>query len=130
MHTLSQDEYILVVEDDEGLARSIADWLTLEGFATKVARDGLEGLRMAKQHSPDLVLADVAMPHIDGIRLSRELRELGIPVILISAAAERDRLPLDVPFFRKPFDIEELGQAIEGLLNTPAEPAPEEPPER
>jgi len=103
---------LLVVDDDRVLVDTLASWLESEGFEVRRAYDGLQGLAAASGHHPDLVLADVSMPGLDGVHLADRLREQGIPIILLSGSeAPRDLHP-GIPFLAKPFDIEEIYQVI------------------
>lgn len=109
---------ILVVEDDPGVATLLLTILEAAGFEAAVAEDGLIGLAELSIERPGLVLLDVMMPDVDGLRVLRQLVEEGggtrpsVPVIVVTgspvAAAEaRDILdPADV--LDKPFDPDVL----------------------
>jgi DNA-binding response OmpR family regulator len=66
---------ILVVEDDLTLQRALSDKLTKEGFLISGAKNGQEGLDMAKAGHPDLILLDIVMPVMDGMTMLGELRK-------------------------------------------------------
>lgn len=66
---------MLVVEDNESLCNVMADTFTDEGFDVKKAHDGEEGLKLAKELKPDIILLDLLMPKKDGMELLKELRE-------------------------------------------------------
>lgn len=66
---------ILVVEDEEGLANNLADFLTLEGYHVATAPDGVAGLRAHLSFRPDLVISDIVMPIMDGVEMVRTLRQ-------------------------------------------------------
>lgn len=82
---------ILVVEDSRPVATIIQAALEKEGFGVVVAGDGLEGLKLAIQHKPDLILCDSVMPRMDGYGLLRALKAnpatAAIPLILLTAKA-------------------------------------------
>jgi DNA-binding response OmpR family regulator len=84
---------ILVIEDEELVAEAICELLRFEKFLPISARSGREGLEKAKAERPDLILCDVMMPEMDGYAVLLKLREdvatASIPVILLSALAER-----------------------------------------
>jgi CheY-like chemotaxis protein len=108
---------VLVVDDDHLLVNTLAGWLEAEGFDVRRAYDGLQGLAVANRTCPDLVLADVSMPGMNGVHLAARMREQGIPTVLLSAAeAPRDMQP-DTPFLAKPFDIEDIYQVIISTLD-------------
>lgn len=84
----------IVVADDQSILREpIAATLRREGYQTLCARNGVEVLALIRQACPDLILLDIAMPVMDGINCLRRLRDdaktRGIPVIMLTAAAER-----------------------------------------
>jgi DNA-binding response OmpR family regulator len=106
---------ILVVEDEEKLARFVELELTYEGYQVTVAHDGLTGLTQARDLNPDLIILDWMMPGLTGLELCRRLRATGnkVPVILLTAKDDvSDRVAgLDAgadDYVVKPFSIEEL----------------------
>ncbi len=66
---------ILVVEDEKALREVLIDKFTREGMKVVAAKDGEEGLKMAKELHPDLILLDIVMPRMDGIAVLDKLRE-------------------------------------------------------
>ncbi len=106
--------YILIVEDEEKLARFIELELTHEGYRTDKAANGREALEMALEGEYDLVLLDVMLPELNGLEVLRRLqREKPLPVILLTARdSVMDKVSgLDagaVDYITKPFAIEEL----------------------
>ena len=66
---------ILIVEDNEDLARGLANNLEIEGFETEIAADGARGLARARETSPDLVILDLMLPGMDGYRVLSTLRD-------------------------------------------------------
>ena len=114
---------ILIVEDNEDLARGLANNLEVEGFQTEIAADGSTGLRLARETSPDLVILDLMLPEMDGYRVLGALRDDGdsVPVLILTArTAEQDK----VRGFRdgaddyvsKPFGLLELIGRVHALL--------------
>jgi DNA-binding response OmpR family regulator len=106
---------ILLVEDEVQLARFIALELESEGYQVNVAHDGMTGLMLAREHSPDLALLDWMLPSLSGVELCRRLRATGFkaPIIFLTAKDEvEDRVAgLDAgadDYVTKPFSIEEL----------------------
>ena len=65
---------ILIIEDERALTETLTYNLQREGYETLVAHDGLEGLRKAQTHVPDLILLDLMLPGMDGHEVCRELR--------------------------------------------------------
>ncbi|MBN9689317.1 MAG: response regulator [Verrucomicrobia bacterium] len=117
----SPDIRILIVEDDEPVRQTLADILELNGYRVLIARDGLEGLAVAKREKPSLVFTDIAMPRMNGFELLEQFRrdeELRtIPVIVISAKADRaaTRRGMELgasDFITKPFTEEEVLHSV------------------
>ncbi len=85
---------ILVIDDMDLFREPIAAALRARGFETLTAGDGHSGLRIARNHRPDLVLLDMAMPQMDGLAVLAAMRVdarlKNLPVILLTAVAERD----------------------------------------
>jgi DNA-binding response OmpR family regulator len=103
---------VLVVDDDRLLVDTLAVWLEDEGFEVRRAYDGLQGLASANRTSPDLVLADVLMPGLNGLNLASRLRERGVPVVLLSSVDPPSEMLPDTPFLAKPFDIADIYDVI------------------
>jgi two-component system response regulator MprA len=107
---------VLVVDDERYIVDLLSDLLEDEGYRVERAYDGIAALEEISRHPPDLVVADVMMPRLDGLSLADEInaRGLGIPIILMSAAVtpRTDH----VAFIPKPFDIEAMLGLIERLL--------------
>ncbi|WP_217922673.1 response regulator transcription factor [Miltoncostaea oceani] len=106
---------VLIVEDDEAIADSIAYALGRAGFRTLTAGDGGQGLRLFRQQRPDLVILDLMLPQMDGWRVTEELRreDPRVPVIVCSArTSEFDRVHgLEMgadDYVTKPFSMKEL----------------------
>jgi DNA-binding NtrC family response regulator len=104
---------ILVVDDDHTVVEMLVTLLAEEGYRVRYAFDGQAALRAIAHTAPDLVLADVVMPQVDGVSLSRRLQMLGwmMPVVLMSAAYAYVDVP-GLPFVPKPFDLDVLLQVI------------------
>lgn len=106
---------ILVVEDDPSILRGIELNLQLEGFETFSATDGQQGLELAREIEPDLVILDIMLPRLNGYQVCQRLRAQGsdVPVIILSAKnAEVDivmglELGAD-DYVMKPFRVAEL----------------------
>ena len=80
---------ILVCDDDKQIVEAIDIYLTGEGFEVIKAYDGAEALELLKTHSVNLMILDVMMPGLDGIRTTLKVRETSsIPIIILSAKSE------------------------------------------
>ncbi|TNE87779.1 MAG: response regulator transcription factor [Deltaproteobacteria bacterium] len=114
---------ILIVEDDPAISRGLELNLQLEGYTTHVAADGEEGLRLAEEHTPDLVILDVMMPKLNGFEVCSALRRQGsnVKIIILSAkSTEYDKIMgLDLgadDYVTKPFAVGELLARIKAHL--------------
>ena len=112
---------ILVIEDDLPVRTTILDVLKAEDFDVYGARNGVEGLHIARERLPDLIISDVIMPALDGYGVVRELRQdpktATIPIILLTAKADRHDMRQGMEFgaddyVTKPFTINELMNAV------------------
>jgi two-component system, OmpR family, alkaline phosphatase synthesis response regulator PhoP len=114
---------ILVAEDDPDLALGLRNNLEIEGYDVRVARDGAEALALALEWQPALLVLDLVMPKIDGMRVLRELRERDsrIAVLILTARGEEAdkvrglKLGAD-DYVTKPFGLLELLARVESLL--------------
>ena len=80
---------ILVCDDDHEIVEAISIYLTGEGFKVLPAYDGAEALEIMEHTPVDLLIVDVMMPGLDGIRTTRQVREKSsIPIIILSAKSE------------------------------------------
>lgn len=81
---------VLIVEDNDKNMKLVRDILQHQGHATLEATNGVEGVRLAIAHRPDLILMDIQLPGMDGIAALRRIREEptlnGVPVIAVSAS--------------------------------------------
>ena len=118
---------VLVAEDDPDVQVLVSMVLQQAGYECRVANNGGEALDLVRQHRPDLILMDVAMPgDLSGVEVTRMLRDEGCittPIILMSAHArvEDSQLGLSVgasDYMIKPFDIGELLAKVSGLLSS------------
>jgi CheY-like chemotaxis protein len=100
---------ILVVDDDHDVVGVLVELLDEEGYRVRYAFDGQAALGEIARNAPDLVLADVMMPQVDGVSLANRLQAQGldIPVVLLSAVYNDVDLP-GVRFLPKPFEVDDL----------------------
>ena len=121
---------ILIVEDEEKIARFIELELMHEGYDVTKAHDGRTGLQLAEQGDYDLMLLDIMLPGINGLEVLRRLRKTSsLPVIILTARDEvMDRVTgLDMgadDYICKPFSIEELLARIRSALRKRRPTAP------
>jgi diguanylate cyclase (GGDEF)-like protein len=122
---VSGGESLLVADDDPFIARLLEIELRAAGYDVRVASDGVEAFDLAQDRSPDLVLADVMMPNMDGFELTRRLRQdprtATVSIIMLTARGlSADKLEGFAigadDYIVKPFDTPELLARIRGVL--------------
>jgi two-component system, OmpR family, response regulator MprA len=118
---------VLVIDDDPRITSLLQRMLRFAGYAVRKASDGVQGLAMAAEQQPDLVILDVMLPGMDGLTVCRRMRLLGdVPILVLTA---RDDIPdrvlgLDAgadDYLVKPFAVEELLARVRALLRRAAE---------
>lgn len=108
---------VLIVDDERHIVDLLDDLFRDEGYQVRRAYDGVAALAAIDREMPDLVIADVMMPRLDGLALYNRIRERSseLPVILMSAAVTPRSV--DATFLPKPFDIETLLDVVEEKLS-------------
>lgn len=113
---------ILIIEDEYSMRLALTDVLQAQGWRVRVATDGSQGLAMALEESPELIVLDVMLPGLDGFALCRELRARGrhMPVLMLTARGHvNDRVTgLDAgadDYLAKPFASAELLARVRAL---------------
>ncbi len=114
---------ILLVEDDSTLSFIVQDALTREGFDVECASNGETGLKLFNEFGPDIIVADVMMPKMDGFEMVRLIRLTApaVPVLFLTARTALDDVVKGFElgandYIRKPFHILELVVRIKALL--------------
>lgn len=113
---------ILVCDDDRDIVSALDIYLTSEGYRTVKAYDGLEAIKAVEAQPVDLILMDIMMPGLDGIRATAKLREkCNVPIILLTAKSEdADKvLGLNIgadDYITKPFSMPVVMKRIEAVL--------------
>ena len=124
---------VLIVEDEPDLVRGLRDALEFEGFEVMSAGLGREGVRIAQERTPDLVLLDLMLPDMNGFSVCEEIRAVNatIPVIMLTARSqESDKIRgLEVgadDYVTKPFSVGELLARINAIFRRLQRIAPRE----
>ena len=112
---MDRKQKVLIVEDEKNIVDILRFNLRKEGYDTLEAFDGVTGLRLALEESPDLILLDLMLPEMNGFEVCKLLRDKGrSPPVLIITAREEEKdkiLGLDLgadDYITKPFSIREL----------------------
>ena len=117
---------VLIVEDDPTTTDFVGMYLRRDGHKVLTAADGEEGLRIARERKPDLVVLDLMLPKLDGIEVCRALREESdVAIVMLTARVdELDRLTgLNVgadDYITKPFSPRELAARVRAVLRRTA----------
>ena len=114
---------VLLVEDEQTLAMIIKDTLDGQGFEVGLANDGEEGLRRFFEQRPDVLVADVMMPRMDGFEMVRRIRKMDshTPVLFLTARSAINDVVAGFElgandYLKKPFGMQELIVRIKALL--------------
>jgi CheY-like chemotaxis protein len=125
---------VLVVDDEQDVRVFMTTLLETSGFKPLAAKNGQEGLDMARSKKPDLIIMDIMMPKESGIYMYREVRKdpqlSGIPVIMVSALSKKTffhsqkvvdeyegvKLPEPAAYIEKPPEADELLEVIRKIL--------------
>jgi two-component system, cell cycle response regulator DivK len=117
---------ILIVEDTEDNRKILRDLLTAAGYELLEATDGEEGIAMAVQHRPDLILMDIQLPHVDGYEATRQIKDdpalKDIPIIAVTSYAlsgdeEKTRAAGCDGYIAKPFSPRQLLGKVRELID-------------
>ena len=113
---------VLLVEDEENLARLLKEAIGDNFHSFIIAKDGVEGQELFLKIKPDIVITDIEMPRLSGLDMAKELKRINpeIPIIILSAFSEKEKLfgAIDVgvtKYFLKPYDPDELLDYISSI---------------
>ena len=117
---------VLIVEDNDLNMKLFHDLLEAHGYDTLQTKDGMEALKLARQHHPDLILMDIQLPEVSGLEVTKWLKEdddlKSIPVVAVTAFAmkgdeERIREGGCEAYISKPISVSHFLETIRGLLD-------------
>ena len=116
---------ILLVDDEQDIVETLKFVLESEGYTCFCAYNGEDGLKMAKEVKPDLMILDVMMPKINGFKISRllkyDVKYKNIPIIMLTARTQDtdkqigEETGADV-YITKPFDLDEVVATVKRLV--------------
>jgi DNA-binding response OmpR family regulator len=116
------EKHILVVEDETSLAEVVSLYLKRAGFQVQVVSDGRQAMSILEKRIPDFVIMDIMLPEVDGLSLTRWLRDRSdVPIIMVTARREEiDRIAgLEMgadDYVVKPFSPQELVSRVRAVL--------------
>jgi len=116
------EKHVLVVEDEPSLAEVVSLYLKRAGFQVQVASDGRKAMSILEKQIPDFVIMDIMLPEVDGLSLTRWLRDRSdVPIIMVTARREEvDRIAgLEMgadDYVVKPFSPQELVSRVRAVL--------------
>jgi DNA-binding response OmpR family regulator len=122
---VSEDIKIMVVDDDEIVARTIERTLRIGGFKVIVVHSGVEALRIVRRDPPDLMVLDVLMPGLDGYEICRQIRNdpliKDLPILFLTAKGKEEDRILGLQagaddYLGKPFNLDELYLRVRAIL--------------
>ena len=108
---------VLIIEDEAPIRKNLARMLTAEGYRVITAPDGVNGIVIAREQRPDLILCDILMPRMDGYEVLAALRSetetAAIPLIFLTASADKEDRSRGLAsgardYVTKPFKLAEL----------------------
>jgi two-component system, cell cycle response regulator DivK len=119
------NELILIVEDEPKNLKLVRDTLQVKGYRTIEARTGEEGVQLAREQQPALVLMDIQLAGISGVEAFRQLRAdpatRAIPVVAVTASERQKIMPAGFDGFQgKPISVRELPETVRGILDKSA----------
>lgn len=130
---MNNKKVLLVIEDEESLRNAVRDKLQLEGFKVLEAKNGAEGLAVALQEHPDLILLDIIMPVVDGITMLQDLRKdawgRDAKVIMLTNVNSNDKLSEAMAqgsydyLVKSDHKIEEIVEVVKKKLGLENEPS-------
>lgn len=131
IHVTQSDLYViqtvLLIDDDEKFRAIVAEILTDLGFVPISAEDGIQGLQLAKQHQPDLIICDINMPALDGYGVLKAIRNdltlAQVPFIFLTAEMDEENhqqtLQLGATaYLKKPLRLFQLLEVITTIQQT------------
>lgn len=124
---------VLVVDDEFEIRQLLTTMLTMMGYQSFMAQDGLDALEKIPEYQPDIIILDVMMPRMDGLTLCRKLREAAetaeLPIIMLSGKAHQEAIQEGLQaganrYLVKPTGLDELTRNINEVLGDKAAARP------
>ncbi|NVK75682.1 DNA-binding response regulator [Marinomonas sp. CT5] len=114
---------LLLVEDHKDIAGVIFDYFEIKGYVLDYANNGLQGYELAKSENYDAIILDIMLPKMDGLLVSKSLREAGIdtPILMLTARDSKEDILAGFAHYTddylvKPFDLDILDSRLQALV--------------
>ena len=116
---------VMIVDDDAQIRTLLSTMLSVAGFESVTAEDGLDAWEKIKHHQPDVLLLDVMMPNLDGLSLCKKLRgeaeTADLPIIFLSGKAHQEAIREGLAagansYLTKPTSLGELTKSLDNIL--------------
>ena len=123
---MDSGEKILIIDDDPGVLDSFAEWFELQGYDVLTAEGGQQGVKLAQEYQPDVIVCDFSMPEVDGLSVLEALRSNSetaeIPFVMFSAydnfiLEARSLLKGADACLDKSLGVEELLETVQRVLH-------------
>jgi DNA-binding response OmpR family regulator len=121
---MTSPKTVLIIEDEKSLRGAIVDVLHLKNFLTLEAKNGKEGLKIALEKQPELILLDIIMPEMDGMTTLKKIRESAwgekVPIIILTNLSETNEAFVDDAItqylIKSNWKLHDVVKKIEGML--------------
>ena len=121
---MKKKNLILVVDDEEEIRLLLKEFLEKNGYDVIVAADGQQALKLAGEHTPDLVITDMLLPKEHGVEVMQSIKDrLFLPIIAISGIYKKSEIQERIAdiyidgFFEKPLNLDEILNCIRSILD-------------
>jgi len=122
LKSFAKDRTVLLVDDDQSILHLFQRIFSRVFKEIHLAEDGEEGVEIFRQRQPDLIVSDIVMPNMDGLKMTELIRaeKRGVKIIIITAHDDQQNLEIlenrEIPFLVKPVDREDLWEMIEKVM--------------
>jgi len=112
---------VLIIDDEKNILNSVSMYLEGHGYEVEISDNGFDGIKMAKENQPNVILLDLVLPDIDGYMVCKTLKEATninkIPIIIMSAKCQKEDIDkaMDmgaIEYITKPFEPQKLIEII------------------
>ncbi len=120
---MPEQKHILIIEDQVEFKGLLVEYFSRNGFTVTAADDGIQGVKIAEEKLPDIVITDLLLPGEHGIDVTKKIKnELFLPVIIVSGVYKHDELNFVMDdffvdaYFEKPVDLKALLRKVNAII--------------